>query len=65
MGGLALIMMLVAARSWRRRVLVVAAGGFLPVAYEIFRMGLRLAKRRCWGSSRPATRIARYRMTSR
>jgi arabinofuranosyltransferase len=39
MGGLALIMMLVAARNWRRRVLVVVAGGFLPVAYEIFRMG--------------------------
>lgn len=39
MGGLALIMMLIAARTWRRRVLVVAAGGFLPVAYEIFRMG--------------------------
>ncbi len=39
MGGLALIMMLIAARTWRRRVLVVAAGGFLPVACEIFRMG--------------------------
>jgi arabinofuranosyltransferase len=39
MGGLALIMMLIAARNWRRRVLVVVAGGFLPVAYEIFRMG--------------------------
>jgi arabinofuranosyltransferase len=39
MGGLALIMMLIAARDWRRRVLVVVAGGFLPVAYEIFRMG--------------------------
>jgi arabinofuranosyltransferase len=39
MGGLALIMMLVAARTWRRRVLIVVAGGFLPVAYEIFRMG--------------------------
>jgi arabinofuranosyltransferase len=39
MGGLALIMMLIAARSWRRRVLIVVAGGFLPVAYEIFRMG--------------------------
>ncbi|WP_278184025.1 terminal beta-(1-_2)-arabinofuranosyltransferase [Mycobacterium alsense] len=39
MGGLALIMMLVAARTWRRRALVVVAGGFLPVAYEIFRMG--------------------------
>jgi arabinofuranosyltransferase len=39
MGGLALIMMLVAARDWRRRLLVVVAGGFLPVAYQIFRMG--------------------------
>lgn len=39
MGGLALIMMLVAARTWRRRVLIVAAGGLLPVGYEIFRMG--------------------------
>jgi arabinofuranosyltransferase len=39
MGGLALIMMLIAARTWRRRALIVVAGGFLPVAYEIFRMG--------------------------
>lgn len=39
MGGLALIMMLIAARTWRRRALVVVAGGFVPVAYEIFRMG--------------------------
>ncbi|WP_304441587.1 terminal beta-(1-_2)-arabinofuranosyltransferase [Mycobacterium sp. 1165196.3] len=39
MGGLALIMMLIAARTWRRRGLVVVAGGFVPVAYEIFRMG--------------------------
>jgi arabinofuranosyltransferase len=38
-GGLALVMMLVAARTWRRRLLVVVAGGSLPVAYEIFRMG--------------------------
>lgn len=38
-GGLALIMMLVAARGWRRRVLIVVAGGLLPVAYQIFRMG--------------------------
>ncbi|HXZ71293.1 MAG TPA: flagellar motor control protein ZomB, partial [Streptosporangiaceae bacterium] len=38
-GGLALIMMLVAAQGWRRRVLIVVAGGLLPVAYEIFRMG--------------------------
>lgn len=39
MGGLALIMMLVAARGWRRRALIVVAGGLLPVGYEIFRMG--------------------------
>jgi len=39
MGGLALVMMLIAARGWRRRVLIVVAGGLLPVAYQIFRMG--------------------------
>ncbi len=39
MGGLALIMMLIAARTLLRRVLIVVAGGFLPVAYQIFRMG--------------------------
>lgn len=38
-GGAALIMMLVAARGWRSRLLVVIAGGLLPVAYQIFRMG--------------------------
>lgn len=38
-GGLALIMMLIAAQGWRRRALIVVTGGFLPVAYEIFRMG--------------------------
>ena len=38
-GGLALVMMLVAARGWRRRLLIVVAGGLLPVAYQIFRMG--------------------------
>ncbi|ORV60888.1 flagellar motor control protein ZomB [Mycobacterium fragae] len=38
-GGLALIMMLVAERGWRRRVLIVVAGGLFPVGYEIFRMG--------------------------
>jgi len=38
-GGLALIMMLVAARTWRRRVLIIVAGGLVPVGYEIFRMG--------------------------
>ncbi len=38
-GGLALIMMLVTAQGWRRRVTIVVAGGLLPVAYQIFRMG--------------------------
>jgi arabinofuranosyltransferase len=38
-GGLALIMMLIAAQGWRRRVLIVVAGGLVPVAFEIFRMG--------------------------
>jgi len=39
MGLLALAMMLIAARTWRLRGLIVAAGGLLPVAYQIFRMG--------------------------
>ena len=38
-GGLALVMMLIAARGWRARVLIVVAGGLLPVGYQIFRMG--------------------------
>lgn len=38
-GGLALVMMVIAEPGWRRRVLIVAAGGLLPVAYQIFRMG--------------------------
>jgi arabinofuranosyltransferase len=38
-GGGALIMMLIAVRGWGPRVLIVVAGGFLPVAYQIFRMG--------------------------
>ncbi|WP_099248617.1 flagellar motor control protein ZomB [Mycobacterium sp. shizuoka-1] len=38
-GGLALVMMLVAARGWAARVLIVVAGGLLPVGYQIFRMG--------------------------
>ncbi|MDY6997187.1 MAG: flagellar motor control protein ZomB [Actinomycetota bacterium] len=38
-GGLALVMMLIAAPDWRRRTLVIVAGGLLPVAYQIFRMG--------------------------
>jgi arabinofuranosyltransferase len=39
LGGLALVMMLIAVRGWRPRLLIVVAGGFLPVAYQIFRMG--------------------------
>ncbi|MDT5136272.1 MAG: arabinofuranosyltransferase [Mycobacterium sp.] len=38
-GGAALIMMMIAARGWRRRGLIVLAGGLLPVAYQLFRMG--------------------------
>lgn len=38
-GGLALVMMLIAAGGWRRRALIFVAGGLLPVAYQIFRMG--------------------------
>jgi arabinofuranosyltransferase len=38
-GGVALIMILVAERGWPRRVLVIVAGGVLPVGYQIFRMG--------------------------
>ncbi|TFV55118.1 hypothetical protein E4P42_23865 [Mycobacterium sp. PS03-16] len=34
-----LVMMLVVARGWGRRLLIVVAGGLLPVAYQIFRMG--------------------------
>ena len=51
-GGLALIMMLVAARGWRRRVLIVAVGGLLPVGYEIFRMGY-------YGLLYPSTALAK------
>jgi arabinofuranosyltransferase len=38
-GGLALIMMLIVAQGWRRRLTIVVAGGLLPVGYQIFRMG--------------------------
>ena len=38
-GGLALVMMIIAAHDWRSRVLIVVAGGLLPVGYQIFRMG--------------------------
>ena len=51
-GGLALIMMLVAARGWQRRLLIVAAGGLLPIGYEIFRMGY-------YGLLVPGTAIAK------
>ncbi|HEU0190377.1 MAG TPA: terminal beta-(1-_2)-arabinofuranosyltransferase [Mycobacterium sp.] len=38
-GGGALIMLLLAVRGWRARGLVVVAGGLVPVAYQVFRMG--------------------------
>jgi arabinofuranosyltransferase len=38
-GGGALIMMLMAERTGRRRLEIVVAGGLLPVSYQIFRMG--------------------------
>jgi arabinofuranosyltransferase len=51
-GGLALVMMLVAARGWQRRLLIVIAGGLLPIAYQIFRMGY-------YGLLVPGTAIAK------
>jgi arabinofuranosyltransferase len=51
-GGLALVMLLVAARGWRRRLLIVVAGGLLPVAYQVFRMGY-------YGLLVPGTAIAK------
>ncbi|WP_308192936.1 flagellar motor control protein ZomB [Mycobacterium sp. PSTR-4-N] len=38
-GGVALVMMLVATTGWAARVALVVAGGLIPVAYQIFRMG--------------------------
>lgn len=38
-GGVALVMMLIAARNWRRRALILFVAGFVPVVYQIFRMG--------------------------
>jgi len=38
-GGLALVVMLIAIPDWRSRVMIVVAGGALPVGYQIFRMG--------------------------
>lgn len=51
-GGLALVMMIVAAPDWRRRGLIIAAGGLLPIAYEVFRMGY-------YGLLVPGTAIAK------
>ncbi len=51
-GGLALILMLVAAIGWRRRALIVVAGGLLPVTYQIFRMGY-------YGLAVPGTALAK------
>jgi arabinofuranosyltransferase len=51
-GGLALVMLLIAARDRKRRLLIVAAGGLLPVAYEVFRMGY-------YGLLVPGTAIAK------
>ncbi|MCV7283593.1 hypothetical protein H7J88_28565 [Mycolicibacterium flavescens] len=52
LGGLALVMMLVAARDWRSRAVLLVAGGLLPVAYQIFRMGY-------YGLIFPATAVAK------
>lgn len=38
-GGGVLVMMVLAAAGWRQWLLIVAAGGALPVAYQVFRMG--------------------------
>ena len=38
-GGGALLMLLAATPGWRARLLIVLAGGLLPVGYQIFRMG--------------------------
>lgn len=47
-----LLMMFVAASGWRRRVLIFAAGGLLPVAYQVFRMGY-------YGLLTPGTAVAK------
>ena len=38
-GGLALVMMLIATSGWKGRLVIVVAGGLVPVIYQIFRMG--------------------------
>lgn len=52
LGGVALIMMLVAASGWRRRLVIFVAGGLLPVAYQVFRMGY-------YGLLTPGTAVAK------
>ena len=39
LGGLALLMLLATESGWRAKVLILLAGGLVPVGYEIFRMG--------------------------
>nr|WP_246183006.1 flagellar motor control protein ZomB [Mycolicibacterium grossiae] len=51
-GGVALVMLLIATPGWRRRAVLVVAGGLLPVAYQIFRMGY-------YGLLVPGTAIAK------
>ncbi len=51
-GGGFLVMMLIAARGFTIRVYIVAAGGALPVLYQIFRMGY-------YGMLVPSTAIAK------
>ncbi len=51
-GGVALVMMLVAATGWRRRVIIAVAGGLLPIVYQVFRMGY-------YGLLVPGTAIAK------
>ncbi|WP_301546815.1 hypothetical protein [Gordonia sp. X0973] len=39
LGGLVLLVLVCSPMSWRMRVAVAAVAGFLPVAYQVFRMG--------------------------
>jgi arabinofuranosyltransferase len=47
-----LLMILLAANGWRRRLAIVVAGGLLPVGYQIFRMGY-------YGLLTPGTAVAK------
>ncbi|ORV24956.1 flagellar motor control protein ZomB [Mycolicibacterium confluentis] len=38
-GGGVLVLLLLTTRGWRHRLMIVVAGGLLPVGYQIFRMG--------------------------